>query len=148
MNEHSPRIYLYKRVVQAKLFIDRNFSENINLENIADEACFSKFHFIRLFKMIYGNTPHQYLKKVRMEKAKLLLQSGLPVTDTCFCVGFDSVSSFTGLFRRYTGIAPSAYQKRFAERRERIKTTPLAFVPACFATQKGWLQKSNFEELA
>lgn len=147
MKEHYPRFYLYQRIVQAKLFIDKHFSENINLENIADEACFSKFHFIRLFKSIYGKTPHQYLKKVRIEAAKLLLQTGMPVTETCFCIGFDSVSSFTGLFRRYTGLAPSLYQQQAQKRKAQIKATPLAFVPSCFAAQKGWLQKSNFEEV-
>ena len=50
--EQFPKIYLYRRVVQAKLFIDGHFDENIELDNIAEEACFSKFHFIRLFKKI------------------------------------------------------------------------------------------------
>ena len=68
-----PKIYLYKRIVQAKLFIDANFSERIDLGNIADEAYFSKFHFIRLFKISYGYTPHQYLTRVRIENAKLFL---------------------------------------------------------------------------
>src|SRR5919112_983376 len=88
-----PRIYLYKRIVQAKLFIDGHYSDRIDLSNIADEAYFSKFHFIRLFKTIYGSTPHQYLIKVRIENAKELLQKDMSVTDTCFDVGFDSVSS-------------------------------------------------------
>jgi AraC-like DNA-binding protein len=71
MKENFPKIYLYKRIVQAKLFIDARFSDNIDLHNIADEACFSKFHFIRLFKTVYGKTPHQYLKQVRIENAKM-----------------------------------------------------------------------------
>ncbi len=54
MAENYPKIYLYKRVVQAKLFIDNRFGDDIDLNNIADEAYLSKFHFIRLFKIIYG----------------------------------------------------------------------------------------------
>jgi len=55
MKEFShPKIYLYRRVVQAKLYMDKNYAENIDLNNIADEAFFSKFHFIRLFKKSYG----------------------------------------------------------------------------------------------
>ena len=96
MKENFPKIYLYKRIVQAKLFIDARFSDHIDLHNIADEACFSKFHFIRLFKTVYGRTPHQYLKQVRIDHAKMFLQNGLSVTEACFSVGFDSVSSFTG----------------------------------------------------
>src|SRR4051794_17484294 len=102
MKDNYPKAYLYKRIVQAKLFIDEHFGEALDLDNIADEAYFSKFHFIRLFKTIYHRTPHQYLTKVRMEKAKYLLQQGTAVAETCFAVGFSSVSSFTGLFRKYT----------------------------------------------
>src|SRR4051812_44671686 len=103
MSEQFPGIYLYRRIVQAKLFIDTNFGEKIDLRGIADEAYFSKFHFIRLFKMAYDKTPHQYLTSVRINKAQLLLQNGSSVTETCFAVGFESVTSFVGLFKRITG---------------------------------------------
>lgn len=128
--------------------MDAHFGERIDLDNIADEACFSKFHFIRLFKSIYGSTPHHYLKNVRLEKAKLFLQEGLPVTEACYKVSFDSASSFAGLFRRHTGLSPSAYRQRQLLRQQQLKAAPLSFVPACFAYQKGWLQKSNFEEVS
>ena len=147
MKENYPKIYLYKRIVQAKLFIDANFSEDIDLNNIADEACFSKFHFIRLFKTIYGKTPHQYLTMVRIENAKLFLQEGISVSETCFRVGFDSLSSFAGLFKQYTKLSPSVYQQQFDIRRQQIKKAPLQFIPNCFAEQKGWTQKSNFKEV-
>lgn len=138
MTDSYPKIYLYKRIVQAKLFIDNNFGSNIDLNNIADEACFSKFHFIRLFKSIYGKTPHQYLIRVRVENAKLFLEKGSSVSETCFDVGFDSVSSFTALFKQYTTLSPSAYQQQHQLRLQQIKKTPLQFVPNCFAEQKGW----------
>ena len=136
-----PKIYLYKRIVQAKLFIDTHFSENIDLDNISDEAYFSKFHFIRLFKNIYGKTPHQYLIRVRIENAKELLQKETSVSDTCFAVGFDSISSFSGLFKKYTKLSPLAYQQYYKKRREQIKKAPLQFIPNCFAEQKGWTEK-------
>lgn len=142
-----PKIYLYKRIVQAKLFIDNNFGDNIDLHNIAGEAHFSKFHFARLFKSIYGNTPHQYLIKVRIENAKEFLQKGISVTDTCSNVGFDSLGSFSDLFKRYTKLSPSQYQEQFKKRQELIKKDPLEFIPNCFAEQKGWTQKSNFKEV-
>jgi AraC-like DNA-binding protein len=148
MEHEYPKIYLYKRIVQAKLFIDDHFSENICLENIADEASFSKFHFIRLFKTIYGKTPHQYLTTVRIEKAKLSLQAGIPVADTCYAVGFDSISSFTGLFKRHARHSPSEFQRLFMRRQEQIKTAPLRFIPHCFARQKGWIENGNFEEVS
>ena len=60
--ENLPKIYLYRRIVQAKLFIDSKTTRSALMPaEIADEACYSKFHFIRTFKSIYGKTPHQYL---------------------------------------------------------------------------------------
>lgn len=131
-------LYIYKRIVQSKLFIDAHFSEAIDLDNIADEAYFSKFHFIRLFKSIYGKTPHQYLITVRVEQARLLLQNGLTVTQTCSEVGFESLTSFTALFKKYVRLSPSEYQRRHLEREEQIRTAPLEFIPACFASRYGW----------
>jgi len=138
VTEKFPKIYLYRRIVQAKLFIDSHFHDNIDLGAIADEAFFSKFHFIKLFKKTYDKTPHQYLISVRIEKAKLLLQTGMAVADVCFSVGFESISSFTGLFKRLSSITPSQYQKDQLKRKTEISMTPLKFVPNCFAEQKGW----------
>jgi AraC-like DNA-binding protein len=134
-----PKIYLYQRVVQAKVFIDTNCTNKIDLENIADEACFSKFHFIRLFKSIYRKTPHQYLITVRIEKAKHLLQKGYLVSETCNLVGFDSLPSFSGLFKKLTGKTPSQYLHFHQLRKNQIQTKPLAFVPGCYAYMHGWL---------
>ena len=79
-----PKVYLYKRIVQAKLFIDSNYANKIDIDNICDEACFSKFHFIRVFKKVYGKTPHQYLTSVRIENAKLLFKEDNAVTEVCY----------------------------------------------------------------
>jgi len=142
-----PKVYLYRRIVEAKLFIDKNFSEKIDLDNIAEESCFSKFHFIRLFKKAYGKTPHKYLTDVRIEQARKLLSENISVSDVCFSVGFDSITSFTGLFKKVNGISPSSFQKRQEEIQAEIQNAPLKFVPHCFAEAKGWIEKSNFEEV-
>ena len=99
-----PGHYLYKRIVQAKLFIDANYNRPLDLDQVSDEAHFSKFHFIRLFKKAYGKTPHQYLIKVRIEKAKEALERGSTASEACIAVGFDSVSTFTGTFRKIAGV--------------------------------------------
>jgi AraC-like DNA-binding protein len=145
--EKYPNAYLYRRIVQAKLFIDSNFATSIDLDNIAGEAFFSKFHFIRLFKKIYNKTPHQYLTSVRIEKAKLLLKSEIAVADVCFSVGFDSISSFSGLFKRITSTTPSHYQKIQFKRIEAIQSAPLKFIPNCFAENNGWTKNRNFQEV-
>ncbi len=136
--EQYPKIYLYKRIVQAKLFIDHNYADKIDLDNIAVEAYFSKFHFIRLFKTIYGKTPHQYLTVVRIEKAIQLLRENESITEVCFSVGFNSLSSFSGLFKRVVGESPSSYLTLQQIMKKQINKTPLAFVPGCFAFQHGW----------
>ena len=139
--QEYPRVYLYRRIVQAKLFIDTNFADKIDLDNISDEAYFSKYHFIRLFKTIYGKTPHKYLTSVRIEKALQLLRADTPVSEVCFLVGFDSLTSFSGLFRRTVGISPSNYLTQQQQLRSEILKAPLAFVPGCYAHQNGWSEK-------
>lgn len=133
-----PKQYLYRRVVRAKLYIDEHFAAGVDLSNIADEACFSKFHFTRLFKAIYGKTPHQYLTGVRINRAIELLTDGATVAKACFSVGFDSISSFTGLFRRRTGLTPAAFQKNVLATRDEVSSRPLKFVPNCFVEKRGW----------
>jgi len=139
-----PEVYLYRRLLQAKLFIDVHFHEPINLDSIADEAYFSKFHFIRIFKKIYRRTPHQYLVYVRMEKAKQLLQSSIPVAAVCYACGFESIGSFTSLFKRMNGSTPAGYRKQQLDLIADKKSMPLKYIPSCFAAKHGWTQVSNF----
>jgi AraC-like DNA-binding protein len=106
-----PRPELSRRIRQAKEFIDRNFQGPVDLSSIAGEAFLSKFHFLRLFKLHYGLTPHRYLTEVRLREARRLLAQGLPVSQVCGAVGFDSISSFKGLFKRYWGRTPSTVKK-------------------------------------
>jgi len=138
--EQYEKLYLYKRIVQAKLFIDSHFADKIDLDNISDEACFSKFHFIRLFKSLYGRTPHNYLIKVRIENAKLLLSEGYSVFDVCQMVGFDSPTSFAGAFKKGVGKTPSVFQEEQWARRAAIRVNPLYAVPNCFAEAHGWTE--------
>jgi AraC-like DNA-binding protein len=137
-SELYPKVYLYRRIINAKLFIENHFDEKIDLDNIANEACFSKFHFIRLFVAIYNKTPHQYLSSIRIEKAKRLLITDMDVANVCYAVGFESVSSFTGFFKRMTGQTPAVYQLRQRKKKHAVAKTPLKFIPNCFAEQNGW----------
>lgn len=135
------KIYLYQRIVRAKLFIDKNFAEHIDLDNISDQAFFSKFHFIRLFKSIYRNTPKNYLVKIRIGNAKLLLAKGYSVLETSILVGFDSPTSFAGKFKKITGQTPSAFQRKQEIKRNAIQQNPLLYVPNCFAETYGWTKQ-------
>jgi AraC-like DNA-binding protein len=136
--EQYEKIYLYQRIVRAKLFIDENYAARIDLENISDQAHFSKFHFIRLFKSIYGSTPNNYLIKVRIDKAKYFLSKGHSVLETCVLIGFDSPTSFSGMFKRIAGKTPSAFQKEQETKRIAIEMNPFLYIPNCFAESHGW----------
>src|SRR5512141_1677319 len=91
-HSYLPDDELCERIRDAKHYIDTRFSENINLDRIAGQACYSKFHFRRLFKQLYGLSPHQYLTFVRINKAKQLLLCSISTGDVCLAVGFTSVS--------------------------------------------------------
>ncbi|MEX0905339.1 MAG: AraC family transcriptional regulator [Balneolaceae bacterium] len=107
-----PRQDLTARIIKAKQFIDSNYSEDIELDSICREAYLSKFHFIRLFKKHYGRTPHQYVTRVRVAKAKKLIGSGMTVRGACLAVGYNSLTSFSTLFKKMTGSSPSGYRKK------------------------------------
>ena len=129
---------MYRRVVAAKLYIDNHFAENMDLNRISNEACFSKYHFLRLFKKAYGKSPRQYLQAVRITHAKQLLAKGVPPHQVCLQIGFQSLPSFHHLFKRLTGIAPGAYQQSCIKREQMFRAKPLALVPSCFAESFGW----------
>ncbi len=128
-----PQMYLYRRIVQAKLFIDAHYPNALDLNDIADEACFSKFHFIRQFKRIYHKTPHQYLVAVRMQQALLLLQKGWNATEVCYAVGFESPGSFSTLFKKHFSITPGESQLNYRHLQYEIQSQPLRFIPGCYA---------------
>ena len=123
---------VYRRVVTAKLFIDDNFSEPIDLKDISEKAFFSRFHFHRLFTRIYRKTPHEYLTRKRIEKAKHLLAENKPVTDVCNEVGFESVGSFSVLFKKEIGFAPQYYRNMAWLKKQQSKEQPKKFIPHCF----------------
>lgn len=122
----------HNRLHLARAFIDHHYDTPITVEQISQEAGFSPYHFIRLFYAAYRRTPHQYLVQQRIERAKELLRtSDMPVSDICFAVGFESLGSFSTLFRREAGLSPSAYRQR-----ARPEAQP-AFVPLCFRYKQG-----------
>lgn len=97
--------------VNTKRYLDTNFDKEINLDLLAHLQFTSKYHLIRVFKKYYGTTPRQYLINKRIEVAKKKLKSGKSVSDTCYSIGFDSINSFSNLFKAKTGIPPSVYKR-------------------------------------
>ncbi len=87
-------------------------AQPITLEEMARIACLSPNHFLRTFKQLFGQTPHQYLTALRLQHAqKLLRQNDLPVAGVCDAVGFASLGSFSRLFRLRLGVSPDAFRR-------------------------------------
>ena len=96
-----------KGSVARVTFMDVCYDLPLNLDEISSHACFSRYHFLRLFRQTFNTTPHRYLVARRLQKAKELLSSkDVRVTDVCFEVGFQSLGSFSTLFRKHVGHAP------------------------------------------
>jgi len=123
---------LYERIVAAKVFIDENYGEALNLEEISQKAFLSRFHFHRLFSQVYKKTPHQYLTLKRIEKAKDLLGENKQVTEVCNEVGFESLGSFSVLFKKEIGFAPQYYRNMAWLKKQKAKEQPKTVIPHCF----------------
>ena len=104
--------------VHTRRYIDTNFDEKISLDLLAHLRFTSKYHLIRVFKKYYGITPRQYLINKRIEEAKKILKTGKSVSETCYLIGFDSVNSFSNLFRAKTGMPPSIYRRAIFDKPE------------------------------
>lgn len=116
----------YVFLLRAKNEMDRRYAEPLDVNALATTALVSRAHFIRSFKRAFGETPHRYLVRRRIERAKELLRtSDASVAEVCCAVGFASPGSFSATFRSYVGETPSAY----ARTRREVAPPP---IPSCF----------------
>jgi AraC-like DNA-binding protein len=118
-----------RHLLRARDLIDARYAEPLDVPALARRAHASPAHFIRSFKRVFGETPHQYLRTRRIERAQELLRStDLPVADVCSAVGFASVGSFSTTFKRLVGCAPTAYRRAWRDSPEAVRA---AAVPTC-----------------
>ena len=126
------------KLCRARDLLRDCFGEPIALADAAAEAEMSAWHFLRLFRRTFGETPHQFLTRLRIDRAKhLLTVSGRSVTDICFDVGFSSLGSFSTLFARHVGESPHAFRRRVRAWVRVPGRHPWALVPYCFALAFG-----------
>lgn len=112
--------------------------EELRLEDLSSEADLSAWHFLRAFRSAFGETPHAYLRRLRVERAKSLLTiSTRSVTEICLDVGFSSLGSFSSLFRRQVGMSPAEFRRRVHGWVTVPGRQPWAFVPFCFTQYFG-----------
>jgi AraC-like DNA-binding protein len=132
------RLDLYRRLDRARDVMESAFEQRLPLAEVAAAAYFSKFHFLRAFSDVFECTPGQYLTKLRLRRAKYLLShTGLAVTEVCFAVGFESLGSFSTLFRREIGESPSQYRARHRHIFALAVHRPEIVIPHCFLAAFG-----------
>jgi AraC-like DNA-binding protein len=107
----STRIDLYKRLQMAKGWMEKEYMRPLTMDQVAGIAMLNSEHFLRLFKRAFGITPHQHLIAVRIERAKILLRHSTDsIASVCGQIGFESLSSFSGLFKERVGLSPGRYR--------------------------------------
>ena len=125
-----------RRLLRARDAMDREYAKPLDVPTVARIACLSEAHFIRTFRATFGETPHRYLQRRRVERAMFLLrETDRSVTEICLDVGFGSLGTFGRTFREIVGESPTTYRARAAD---------LRAVPACFA--RAWTRPSSFGE--
>ena len=121
-----------RRMLRARDAMDRAYAEPLDIPALARIAYVSEAHFIRTFRATFGETPHRYLQRRRVERAMFLLRSTTrSVTDICLETGFTSLGTFSRTFTEIVGETPTAYRGR----------GPLQPVPSCFAM--AWTRPSS-----
>jgi len=124
-----------RRMLRARDAMDREYAQPLNVASLARTTHTSEAHFIRTFKATFGETPHRYLQRRRVERAMFMLrESDSTVTEICFDVGFMSLGTFSRTFREIVGRSPSEYRES--------ATTDGA--PTCFGM--AWTRPSSFGE--
>jgi AraC-like DNA-binding protein len=119
----TPVEELNRRMLRARDAIDRTYAEPLDVPTLAGVAHVSEAHFIRTFRSTFGETPHRYLQRRRVERAMFLLgQTDRPVTEICLDVGFTSLGTFSRTFREIVGSSPSAFRA----------AAPRQSAPTCF----------------
>ena len=125
----------YKNLAHARDFMRDAYQRPINLPEISAQANLSPYHFQRVYRRTFQETPHEFLTRLRIERAKTLLARGSHnVTEACFEVGFSSLGRFSTLFTHRVGMSPSEYRRYVRSGIAVPRTVRPLFIPTCFFT--------------
>ena len=126
---------LNRRMLRARDAIDRAYAEALDIPRLASVANVSEAHFIRTFRATFGETPHRYLQRRRVERAMFMLrETDRSITDICLEVGFNSLGTFSRTFSDIVGVTPTDYRAR----------SSAISAPTCFTMS--WMRPSSFGE--
>ena len=127
--------HLNRRMLRARDAIDRAYAQPLDIASLAGVASVSEAHFIRTFRATFGETPHRYLQRRRVERAMFLLRdTERSITDICLDVGFNSLGTFSRTFTEIVGETPTEYRAR----------GDVIFAPTCYTMS--WMRPSSFGE--
>lgn len=128
---------VFRRRVVARDYLASSYAAPISLRQAARCAGISPFHFLRMFSRAFGESPHAYLQRVRLERAKERLARGAAVTDACFDVGYSSLGSFSALSARRYGRPPSEWQRDIRRPVSVPEALAQLYIPCCFLVWSG-----------
>ncbi len=122
-----------KSLANARDFMRASYEAPLKLPDISARANLSPYHFLRIHKEAFQETPHEFLTRLRVERAKTLLaKGGHNVSEACFEVGYSSVGSFSALFSRHVGLPPSEYRRHARASIVAPREVRSLFIPSCF----------------
>ncbi|MGA2039898.1 MAG: AraC family transcriptional regulator [Bryobacteraceae bacterium] len=128
----------FARLYRSREFLANSLDQRLRLSEAARQACLSPFHYHRMFVRAFGETPHDFLTRRRIDRAKhLLARDQCPVTEVCLAVGYESLGSFSSLFRSVVGRSPLEFRQSLRRVFPVPDLTPYRFVPACFLLSFG-----------
>lgn len=129
---------IYRQLCRSRDFLAANIERPMRLQDAALEAYLSPYHFHRLFHSAFGETPHQFVSRLRMERAKqLLLREEMPVTEICYAIGYQSLGSFSTRFKAVVGASPTDFQMLSRRVFQVPKLIRRPVMPCCFMTFHG-----------
>lgn len=128
----------FRRLCRARDLLAAQYQSQVLLDTAAREACLSPFHFHRLFRSTFGETPHDFLTRRRMDRARHLLASGeMTVTEVCFEIGYSSLGSFSTKFQSLVGVPPTQYQRQVRRVFGFQRPWKIMLIPACYFSAYG-----------
>jgi AraC-like DNA-binding protein len=128
----------FRRLCRARDLLAAGYQAQIPLDTAAREACLSPFHFHRLFRATFGETPHDFLTSRRMDHARRLLASGeMTVTEVCLEIGYSSLGSFSTKFQSLVGVTPTQYQRQVRRVFGYERPWNIILIPNCYFSMYG-----------
>ena len=130
----------FRRLCRGRDLLASEYNSRVLLEHAAREACLSEYHFHRLFRATFGETPHDFITRLRMDRARQMLASERSVTEVCFEIGYSSLGSFSSKFRAQFGRPPAEFQREIRRVFGYHAPWRILMVPGCYLRMHAGLE--------